>query len=366
MIENKILKYEEKTIFALRSLYRHHGYLPFKMSKFEEYDLYAGNKDFLVSDSVITFNDTDGRLLALKPDVTLSIIKNTVYQPGCKNRVYYDENVYRVSGSTHRFKEITQAGLECIGDIDVYDVYETIYLAAKSLSVISEKFVLDVSHMGVFSSMLDSISERTSFKKRATALISEKNTHDTYALCKEYGISEGKTEKLLKLINLYGSPRDVLPKLLEISETERQKEAYAELKAVCDLINASEFSDSVRLDFSLVNMNYYNGVVFKGFLEGICEGVLSGGEYQTLMNRMNKRGSGVGFALYLDLLSDLDKDADEYDVDVLLIYDDDVSVSEILSVKGDIVNTGKRVSVQKSVPEKMRYKEIMDLRRGEG
>ena len=72
-----ILKYEERAVFALRQLYKSYGYRQFKMSKFEEYDLYSENKDFLVSDGVITFNDTDGKLLALKPDVTLSIIKHS-------------------------------------------------------------------------------------------------------------------------------------------------------------------------------------------------------------------------------------------------------------------------------------------------
>ena len=75
-IEDSILKSEEKVIMRLRNIYRMHGYSCFKMSKFEEYDLYGQNKDFLVSDSVITFNDTNGKLMALKPDVTLSIVKN--------------------------------------------------------------------------------------------------------------------------------------------------------------------------------------------------------------------------------------------------------------------------------------------------
>ena len=70
-------KYEESTVFALRSLYSKYGYSQYKMNKFEEYDLYVKNKDFLISDSVITFTDTNGKLMALKPDVTLSIIKNT-------------------------------------------------------------------------------------------------------------------------------------------------------------------------------------------------------------------------------------------------------------------------------------------------
>ena len=77
IIDQNILKFEEKVVFSLRGLYSRYGYRQFKMSKFEEYDLYSKNKDFLVSDGVITFNDTNGKLLALKPDVTLSIIKNS-------------------------------------------------------------------------------------------------------------------------------------------------------------------------------------------------------------------------------------------------------------------------------------------------
>ena len=100
------LKPEERVLYALRGLYRQYGYSQFKMGKFEEYDLYVRNKDFLVSDGIITFTDTDGRLMALKPDVTLSIIKNARVAPGCVQKLYYNENVYRVSGSTHCFKEI--------------------------------------------------------------------------------------------------------------------------------------------------------------------------------------------------------------------------------------------------------------------
>ena len=76
MIDERLLRSEERVVLTLRDLYRRHGYTCFKMSKFEEYDLYGQNKDFLVSDSVITFTDTDGKLMALKPDVTLSIVKN--------------------------------------------------------------------------------------------------------------------------------------------------------------------------------------------------------------------------------------------------------------------------------------------------
>ena len=82
MLNEKILRNDEKAVYNLRSLYRRFGYSRFKMSKFEEYDLYVRNKDFLISQGIITFTDTNGKLLALKPDVTLSIIKNSKDQAG--------------------------------------------------------------------------------------------------------------------------------------------------------------------------------------------------------------------------------------------------------------------------------------------
>ena len=183
MIDDKILKNEEKAVFALRSLYKQYGYLPFKMSKFEEYDLYLKNKDFLVSDRIITFNDVSGKLLALKPDVTLSIIKNTRDVPGTKQKVFYNENVYRVSSGAAHFGEIMQSGLECIGDIDITDVFEVCYLAAASLNAVSKNFVLDVSHMGVLSAILDEVSDDPDTRRKAIALIGKKNKHELSALC---------------------------------------------------------------------------------------------------------------------------------------------------------------------------------------
>ena len=85
------LSFNERVVFALRSLYSSRGYSQYKMSKFEEYDLYAANKDFLISDSVITFTDTNGKLMAHKPDVTLSIIKNIKDEPDKLSKVFYNE-----------------------------------------------------------------------------------------------------------------------------------------------------------------------------------------------------------------------------------------------------------------------------------
>ena len=90
-----LLKKEEQVIFSLRAIFEQFGYRKFKMSKFEEYDFYAENRSFLNSENILTFTGLDGKLLALKPDVTLSIVKNTRGSREAAERVYYNENVYR-------------------------------------------------------------------------------------------------------------------------------------------------------------------------------------------------------------------------------------------------------------------------------
>ncbi|MBR7100735.1 MAG: ATP phosphoribosyltransferase regulatory subunit [Clostridia bacterium] len=359
MIDNMLFKSEEKAIFALRALYNSYGYLPFKMSKFEEYDIYVRNKDFLVSDSVITFNDTNGKLLALKPDVTLSIIKNTTDEEGCKQKVYYNENVYRVSQRTHQFKEIMQAGLECIGDIDSYDIFEAVYLAAKSLDTVSPDFVLDISHMGIVSAILDEASDSQDFKKNAVRLISERNLHETEALCRAYEIEDSYKEKVCALVNMYGAADKVISALDNICTGERAAKELSDLKSLCALINKTEYKNNIRIDFSVLNdMSYYNGIVFSGFINGISDSVLSGGRYDKLIERMGRKSGAIGFALYLDLLEELDTEKKLYDVDVLVVYNDMTDASLVMDTVKELTDKGLLVSAQKAVPQRLRYKEI--------
>ena len=362
MLDLALLKGEEIAIYKLRSLYGKYGYLPYKMSKFEEYDLYVKNKDFLISDSVITFNDTHGKLLALKPDVTLSIIKNGTDEKGVKQKVYYNENVYRISGSTREFKEIMQTGLECIGDLDNSDVFETLHLALMSLDTISSNFVLDISHLGILSAILDSCSQNQGFRAEIMALIKQKNAHEISSVCEKYEISNENSKLLKDLVFLYGEPMSVIATLKKKQISKDYENAVSELEQICTLLAKTSFNDKIRLDFSIVNdMNYYNGIVFNGFLDGICECILFGGRYDKLLKRMGRKSGAIGFALYLDLLQDMQKDTKEYDVDVLLIYSNDTNPSVVSAKVQEIVAQGKSVSAQKAIPEKIRYKELMKI-----
>ena len=360
-MNEKVLKQEELAVFSLRSLYSQYGYLPYKMSKFEEYEYYIRNKDFLTSDRFITFNDTNGRLMALKPDVTLSIIKNGEDLPGCKQKLYYNENIYRVSGSTGQFREIMQTGLECIGDIDLYDIFETVSLAAQSLKLISDAYMIQISHLGVLEAVLDQISLDSHFRQNAIGFISEKNAHDLLRLCQEYGIGDREARMLQGFIGIYGERNHVLVQL-EALCGQWARESLAQLKELSRMLDNTPYSDRIIFDFSVViNMNYYNGIVFQGFLKGICDSILAGGQYDRLMLKLQRRAGAIGFAIYLDLLEQLPGNPVSYDVDVLLIYEENTCSGLVSRIVEQLIAAGKTVSAQKQIPAKLRYRELIRL-----
>ena len=159
-------------MFALRQLYASHGFSMYRMSKFEEFELYASNMDFLDSGQIITFTDTDGMLMALKPDVTLSIVKNNRHIGNRIIKLFYNENIYRVSPKTHYFKEIMQVGLECLGAVDDECISEVLLLAAESMNVLSDDAKLDVSNLDILTQLFASCGisrKQKSRSRRASA-----------------------------------------------------------------------------------------------------------------------------------------------------------------------------------------------------
>lgn len=345
-IDPKILRSEERAVFALRSLYRKYGYTRYKFSKFEEYDLYVRNKNFLVSDSIITFTDTDGKLMALKPDITLSIIKNTGDIAEGVKKVYYNENVYRVSKGTKSYKEIMQTGLECIGDVDSYRIYEVMLLAARSLESISSDFVLGIGHLGIVSSVIESAGADRAVASEILKCLGEKNVHEIDAICKREGVSG---EKIKKLASVYGSPDEVSSFLDEIRNETNENDVACLLSAVRALEDAG-LSEKVQIDFSVVgDPRYYNGFVFKGYIDKISSAVLSGGQYDALMKKMGKKSSAVGFAVYLDMLEELERDAVHHnaDAETLILYDENTDEKILCKTVEEFVAGGCAVSVVK-------------------
>ena len=302
-----ILRPQERAALRLRLLYEKAGFRQYHMGRFEEYGLYQENRRFLSSEQVITFTDLDGRLLALKPDVTLSVAKNARVAPGECGRFYYCENVYRPSQESHTFKEINQMGLECIGAVDDDVTAQAVRLAIGSLELLERPFVLEVSHMGFVTGLLDAVGAPEAVRGRLLSCIRDKNRHELQKAAASAGLSPQGTDALCRLGCLSGTWEGVLAEAEPLALNAAMGDALAELRRLFENLARQGKAERVKLDLSLVNdMEYYNGLVLRGFLEGVPRAVLKGGRYDPLAAQFRPGAKAVGFALYLD---ELDREA---------------------------------------------------------
>ena len=356
------LDYQERIRFSLRNLYERYGYQLYKMHKFEEYDLYARNKDFLISDSVITFTDLGGKLMALKPDVTLSIIKNTAGSTAPVQKLYYNENVYRVSPGTRSFRELMQVGLECIGDIDDYCISEVLLLAAESLLAVSSQSVLDVSHLGLVTDLLDQAGISRAYTADVFKLLGEKNFHELAALLASQGASEKNRQVLLEVFGVSGPLEEALPRLRALAPELPELSSLSRFFRILEALADTPAAALLNVDFSVVdNVHYYNGIVFKGFLSGVPNRVLSGGQYDRLMKKMGRQCGAIGFAVYTDALQPLAELPQSYDVDTLLLYPQSAPVKPVMDAVQQLSREGRTVMAVCRIPEGLRYRNLVEF-----
>lgn len=339
-IETGRLPKDEQVPLLLRGLFEQRGYRRYRMSNFEAYDLYRENKNFLESEGIITFTDASGRLMALKPDVTMSIVKHTK-PDAVSSKLYYVENVFRLAPQSGEYREISQMGLEFIGGQGGYAEAEAVELAVRSLAAIGPQSVLDVGHMGFITSLLDVLGVREEARAAALDALRAKNAHTLRAIAAESGCTEEEAGQLA---------------------APGMADACGELQSLYDALEAVDAADTLRLDFSTLNdIDYYNGVVFKGYVRGVPRAVLAGGRYDNLMRRFGKPQPAVGFALYLGGLGRAFAEKSDYDVDTLLLYDAGQSPAQVARAVQSILKSGRSVRAEQSAPEGLRVRQTLRL-----
>ena len=302
MFDLSILKGAERTALQLRALAEQKGYRKYHMGRFEEYGLYQENRSFLTSEQVLTFTDLDGRLRALKPDVTLSIAKNVQPVPGACEKYYYNEKVYRPSRESHTFVEIDQMGLECMGSVTAEDVRQQLCIAMDALALCGGEYRLELSHMGFLTGLLNALGVAAHHRPALLDLIRRKSAHELRQAAEKCGLSD--PEALCTLLALSGTPEETLTRAGDLVRNEGMALALSELADLCRTLPRD---GTVTVDLSLAgDMEYYNGLVFSGYLSGAAAPVLKGGRYDLLARRFNPGISAVGFALYLDELDRLE------------------------------------------------------------
>jgi ATP phosphoribosyltransferase regulatory subunit len=134
------------------------------------------------------------------------------------------------------------------------------------------------------------------------------------------------------------------------------QDAIDQMDTIYKALEACECAKNIQIDFSIVNdIDYYNGVIFRGYIEKLARIVLAGGQYDSAMKKFGKDLDAIGFALYLNELSMLVEDNKKTDVDALVLYQQDTKLSDVIKAVSALKAEGLRVRAEKSIPRGLRF-----------
>ena len=343
-IKNMIKK--DLVLLNIRKMYDSYGYKKISLPSFEEYDLYNENKDF-IDRNVLTVMSPNGKLLALRPDITLSVAKKVSKDQSLKySKIYYQENTYNLTKYVG-YEEDEQLGIELIGKESTFLDFEIINLAVKSLDIINKKSMIILSHAGFISSIFENFDLEYEIKEQILDCINRKNSHDIQKILKKNEhISEHVKKLIYKIPELSGNLENIEKELLKYEINGNTKKILSELKQLNSLLMKFYKKSKIIFDFSVVkNLNYYNGIILQGYIEGFQNVILTGGRYDKLFEKFGVDTGAVGFAILTDGLKGYYKDTDKKDFEVLITYDNS-DFEKLVEIVNDFQKKGLRVRTE--------------------
>lgn len=332
---------ENSIVSNLINIYERFGFKKIRLSKFEDYNLYNNNKDFLQTEHILTFMNLNGNLKSLRPDVTLSIVKKVLKDNEKETKkIYYIEDIYKIV--SNEYEEIPQVGVEIIGKLNNYSNLEIISMAIESLKSINKNYILEISNIDFISAIFDEINLEENLKIEILNNIYLKNKHDLEKLLNK-NVDNKYKKYILSFIELSGNYKDILKKLKSLIINKKMQKSYEELKSLSFVFELYNNFDKILLDFSIESqLGYYNGIIFKGYIKESNDIILSGGRYDKLLNKFNSNKNAIGFAIYMDKLYEKNKTSDF--IDILILYksgDENILLNEVRK----FMNKNKKVRV---------------------
>jgi len=278
------------------------GYRPVMSAALEYYDTYSQIKNSIPQERMFKLTDTDGKLLVLRPDMTLSIarIAATKLPSECMRLCYFADKWDLQSAGGLSAREIYQAGVECLGEKGAFSDAQAIAFAVECLKETGlDDFIIDVGHVGYFKGLLEECGLSDAEAEEVRSYIDAKDGMNAERVLRRAGADAQALNAVTALPALFGGA-EVLSRAETLTENRRARDSIRHLKEVYALLEKMGYGKYVCFDLGTVKrLSYYSGIVFSGLVRELGAPVLDGGRYDGLADEFGKHIPAVGFAMGL-------------------------------------------------------------------
>jgi ATP phosphoribosyltransferase regulatory subunit len=257
------------------------------------------------------FTDTDGRLLALRPDVTSATARAaaTLFAERKRPlRLCYAAPVFRQQLQSHAgwLRESTQIGCELIGTNTHVADLEVLAITSEFLRRLDldGNYAITLNDVGVFNGVAERLGLDPTSREQMRQLVDVRNAADLERFLTSY-TSAGEAEAFAKLVQLSGK-RESLDLARRVITNEQSCAALDRLESLWNVIDSLSLTDCFEIDLGdVARLDYYTGLTFKIYVNGAGHRVGSGGRYDGLTASFGKSEPAVGFVVDLDALTDV-------------------------------------------------------------
>ena len=285
--------------------FRRQGYCEMTTPNVEYYDLISAAGHPMSQESMLKIIDRTGKILVMRPDCTVAMGRVAATKlTGMPQplRLYYNQTVFRSDDvNTGARSEIDQCGVELIGSSGIRADLEVISMAIAALEACGlEDYHIEIGHAGYFDSLLDALLLDDTDRENLKALVEAKE-FTAYAEYLSPFADAPAAQALMRLPRLFGGAEvlESAPCPNEAAET-----VLSYLKKLYGVLRDAGLSDRVQFDLGLIHtIEYYTGMVFRGYGRGAAGNVLSGGRYDKLIGRFGQEIPATGFALDVEAVA---------------------------------------------------------------
>lgn len=295
---------EEKLTKSFRGM----GYNEVETPGLEFYDVFRMDSDSLPSETMFKLTDYKGRLLVLRPDSTMPIARMAATRlqgAMLPLRLYYNQKTYHSNPSfSGRSDEVRQMGIELIGAKGRRADLEVITTAVRTLAQCVPDFRLELGHAGFFKAISSKMNLNDDLCEDIRSFIDMKNYAALDSLLDT--LEDNTATRLMRrLPRLFGG-EEVFEEAKALGGGEISTDSLAYLKQLYDDLIDLGLSDKIIIDLGLVHRNeYYTGVIFRGYVPGSGDTVLSGGRYDSLLGKYGAPMPATGFGIDVDAIAKL-------------------------------------------------------------
>ncbi|NSW91051.1 MAG: ATP phosphoribosyltransferase regulatory subunit [Firmicutes bacterium] len=291
----------------IREVFRKCGYFEIETPTLEFYDTFSIDEDSIPQEAMFKFFDQQGRILVLRPDLTIPVarVAATKYKDSeYPLRFSYIGNTFRYNESGGgRQKEFTQAGVELLGLKTPESDAEVIVTAISALKATGLKnFQVDIGQVDFFKGLMEETGLPMHYVDQMRQLIDRKDFIGMEEIVNRCNISPNLKELVLDLPRLFGTV-EVIDRVEKTVSGQHTLYALDYLRRILEILEDCGLKEYVSVDLGMVQgLNYYTGVIFRGFTHGVGFPVLSGGRYDNLVEKFGERCPATGFSIGINLV----------------------------------------------------------------